>query len=49
MIENIKKDPVHLIVKYGQCTNYVKTNCPVGSEINKKMIETHKLLKTHTL
>ena len=44
-VNEVKKDPVYLIVKNEVTIGYVKTTCPVGSEINKKMMETHKILK----
>lgn len=40
-----KEDPISLIVKHESTSGYIKTKCPVGCEINKKMQETHKLLK----
>ena len=48
-LQTVKKDPVLFIVKYYECEGYVRTNCPVGSEINNKMLETHRLLKNHVL
>ena len=45
-LDNIKEDEVNLIVKYGTCTGYVQTDCPVGSKINLKMMETHRIRKS---
>lgn len=44
-IDSMKEDEVSLIVKYGVCTGYVQTDCPVGSSINAKMMETHRIRK----
>ena len=44
-LDGLKKDNVVLIVKYGLATGYKQTECPVGCLFNKKMIETHRILK----
>lgn len=37
-INDLPKDNVVLIVKYGTCTGFTQTTCPVGSIFNTKMI-----------